>query len=193
MSKYITEAIRSVALVGHGAAGKTTLAEALLHAAGAIAAKGSVEKGSTVCDFDPQEKEAGHSLTSAVTNFAYEDAHIHLLDTPGYPDFAGPAIAALAAVDTALIVINAQTGIELMTERLMRQAAERQLCRMIVINKIDADNLDLPGLVADIRNVSASSACCWICRRMARRMSSRFLSTRLATPISNRSPPPTVP
>ncbi len=151
MSKYITEAIRSVALVGHGAAGKTTLAEALLHSAGAIAAKGSVEKGSTVCDFDPQEKEAGHSLTSAVTNFAYEDAHIHLLDTPGYPDFAGPAIAALAAVDTALIVINAQTGIELMTERLMRQAAERQLCRMIVINKIDADNLDLPGLVADIR------------------------------------------
>jgi len=151
MSKYITEAIRSVALVGHGAAGKTTLAEALLHAAGAIAAKGSVEKGSTVCDFDPQEKEAGHSLTSAVTNFAYEDAHIHLLDTPGYPDFAGPAIAALAAVDTALIVINAQTGIELMTERLMRQAAERQLCRMIVINKIDADNLNLPGLVADIR------------------------------------------
>ena len=151
MSKYITEAIRSIALVGHGAAGKTTLAEAMLHSAGAIATKGSVEKGSTVCDFEVQEKEAGHSLNSAVTNFAYEDAHIHLLDTPGYPDFAGPAIAALAGVDTVLVVVNAQTGIELMTERTMRLAAERKLCRMIVINKIDADNVDLPRLVADIR------------------------------------------
>lgn len=151
MSKYITEAIRSVALIGHGAAGKTTLAEALLHAAGAIASKGSVEKGSTVCDFDPQEKKAGHSLNSAITHFGYEDTHIHLIDTPGYPDFSGPAIAALAGVDTVLVVVNAQTGIELMTERMMRQAAERNLCRMIVINKIDADNLDLPGLIADIR------------------------------------------
>ena len=151
MSSYTTEALRSVALVGHGAAGKTSLAEALLFATGAIAAKGSVEKGSTVCDSDPQEKEAGHSLTSAVVNFAYEDTHVHLIDTPGYPDFAGQAIAALAGVDTALIVVNAQTGVELMTERMMRYAAERKLCRMIVINKIDADNLDLPALVADIR------------------------------------------
>ena len=151
MSKYTTEAIRSVALVGHGAAGKTSLAEALLHATGAIATKGSVEKGSTVCDHDAQEKEAGHSLSSAVVNFACEDTHVHLIDTPGYPDFAGQSIAALAGVDTALIVVNAQTGVELMTERMMRHAAERKLCRMIVINKIDADNLDLPALVADIR------------------------------------------
>lgn len=151
MSKYTTEAIRSVALLGHGAAGKTTLAEALLHTTGAIAAKGSIERGNTVCDYEAQEKEAGHSLNSAIVNFSYEDRHIHLIDTPGYPDFSGPAIAALAGVDTALIVINAQTGVELMTERMMRYATERQLCRMIVINKIDADNLDLPGLVADIR------------------------------------------
>ncbi len=151
MSKYTTEAIRSVALIGHGAAGKTSLAEALLQATGAIQARGSVEKGSTVCDFDPQEKEAGHSLNSAVVNFGYEDTHVHLVDTPGYPDFSGQAIAALAGVDTALVVVNAQTGIELMTERMMRYAAERKLCRMIVINKIDADNLDLPGLVAEIR------------------------------------------
>jgi elongation factor G len=149
MSKHT--ALRSIALVGHGAAGKTSLAEALLHATGAIAAKGSVDRGSTVCDFDSQEKEAGHSLHSAVVNFAHEDTRIHLIDTPGYPDFAGQAIAALAGVDTALVVVNAQTGIELMTERMMRYAAERNLCRMIVINKIDAENLDLPGLVADIR------------------------------------------
>ena len=151
MSKYNTESLRSVALVGHGAVGKTSLTEALLFATGVIPAKGSVDKGSTVADFDAQEKEAGHSLTSAVVNFAYEDTHVHLIDTPGYPDFSGQAIAALAGVDTALVVINAQTGVELMTERMMRYAAERKLCRMIVINKIDADNLDLPGLVTDIR------------------------------------------
>jgi elongation factor G len=151
MASYATEAIRAVALVGHGGSGKTTLAEALLFRAGAIAARGSVEKGNTVCDFDPQEKAAGHSLSSALVNFAAEGVHVHLLDTPGYPDFAGQAIASLAAVDTALIVINAQTGIELTTERMMRWARQRGLARMVVINKIDADNLDLPGLVADIR------------------------------------------
>lgn len=151
MSKYTTEVLRTVALVGHGAAGKTSLAEALLSATGAINAKGSVERGNTVCDFDPQEKEAGHSLASAIASFETEGARVHLVDTPGYPDFAGQAIAALAGVDTALIVVNAQTGVELMTERMMRHAAERNLCRMIVINKIDTDNVDLPGLVADIR------------------------------------------
>ena len=151
MPKYETSAIRAVALVGHGGAGKTTLAEALLHKAGVIQARGSVEKGNTVCDFDAQEKAAGHSLNSALVNFAAEGMHVHLVDTPGYPDFAGQAISALAGVDTALVMVNAQTGVELMTERMMKWAKDRGLCRMIVINKIDADNLDLPGLVADIR------------------------------------------
>lgn len=152
MPAYSTSQLRTVALIGHGASGKTTLAEALLHATGAITAKGSVEKGNTVCDYDPQEKEAGHSLTSALASLTWENTRIHLLDTPGYPDFSGQAIAALAGVDTALVVINAQTGIELSTERMMRLAGERGLCRMIVINKIDADNLDLPGLVNEIRD-----------------------------------------
>jgi elongation factor G len=151
MAKYSTESIRALALVGHGGAGKTTLAEALLFKAGAIPAKGSVEKGSAVCDFDPQEKTAGHSLNSAMVNFAAEGMHVHLIDTPGYPDFAGQAIAALAGVETAVVVINAQTGIELATERMMRAAQARGLARMIVINKIDADNLDLPALVNQIR------------------------------------------
>ena len=146
-----TASLRTVALVGHGAAGKTTLAETLLAASGAITTRGSVEKGNTVCDFDPQEKELGHSLNSAVCSFSWQDAQIHLLDTPGYPDFAGQAIGALAAVDTALVVINAQTGIELSTERMMRFAAACNVCRMIVINKIDADNVDLPKLVGEIR------------------------------------------
>jgi elongation factor G len=151
MASYTTQSIRALAFVGHGGAGKTTLVEALLFHAGAIAARGSVEKGSTVCDFDAQEKSAGHSLNSALANFAWEGVHVHLIDTPGYPDFAGQATAALAGVDTAVVVINAQTGIELATERMMRAAQARGLARMIVINKIDADNVDLPALVADIR------------------------------------------
>ncbi len=151
MGQNTTVNLRTVALVGHGAAGKTTLAETLLAAAGAIASRGLVEKGNTVCDFDPQEKELGYSLNSAMASFNWLDVQVHMIDTPGYPDFAGPAIGALAAVDTALIVINAQTGIELSTERMMKFAANRNLCRMIVINKIDADNVDLPKLVGEIR------------------------------------------
>lgn len=151
MSQNKTAQLRTLALVGHGAAGKTTLAEALLAAAGAISSRGAVEKGNTVCDFDPQEKEMGHSLNSALASLKWQGATIHMIDTPGYPDFAGPAIGALAGVDTALVVINAQTGIELSTERMMRLAEARNLCRMIVINKIDAENIQLPRLVADIR------------------------------------------
>ena len=152
MGQNNTANLRTVALVGHGAAGKTTLAETLLAAAGAIPSRGSVEKGNTVCDFDPQEKELGHSLNSAMASFTWLDTQIHMIDTPGYPDFAGPAIGALAAVDTALVVINAQTGIELSTTRMMKLAAARNVCRMIVINKIDADNVNLPQLVGEIRD-----------------------------------------
>jgi translation elongation factor EF-4 len=86
-----------------------------------------------------------------------------VIDTPGYPDFAGQAIGALAAVDTALVVINAQTGIELSTERMFNLAGERGLCRMIVINKIDADNVDLPAGRPTSASASASSACCSTC------------------------------
>ena len=152
MSQNLSAKIRSVALVGHGAAGKTTLAESLLAASGAIPSRGSVEKGNTVCDFDAIEKELGHSLQSALVSFDWDGTRVHLVDTPGYPDFAGQAIGALAAADTALVVINAQTGIELSTERMFKLAGERGLCRMIVINKIDADNVDLPALVNDIRD-----------------------------------------
>ena len=142
---------RTVALVGHGASGKTTLVETLLATTGAITTRDSIEKGNTVCDFDPQEKELGYSINSAIAGIQWLDAPIHLVDTPGYPDFAGQAIGALAAVDTALIVINAQSGIELMTERMMQLAAARKLCRVIVINKIDAENVDLPKLLDEIR------------------------------------------
>jgi elongation factor G len=151
MSSSPSTSIRTIALVGHGAAGKTSLAESLLAATGSIASRGTVEKGNTTCDFDPLEKEFGHSLQTALVSCVWGGAQLHVIDTPGYPDFAGQAIAALAGVDTALVVINAQTGIELSTERMFNLAGERGLCRMLVINKIDADNVDLPALVGQIR------------------------------------------
>ncbi len=152
MPKVPTQNIHTLALVGHGSSGKTTLAEALLAKAGAIAAPGAVEKGTTVCDFDPMEKEYGHSLQSSLVNFDYEGMRIHLIDTPGMPDFAGQSIAALAAVETAVVVINAQNGIELNTTRMMKWAKTRGLCRMIVVNRIDADNVDLSGLLRKIQD-----------------------------------------
>jgi elongation factor G len=151
MPRYSTESIRTVALVGHTGAGKTTLAEALLAKAGAIPAAGSVEKGNTVCDFDPLEKEYRHSLNSALVNFAWKNVHIHLIDTPGSPDFMGQAIGALAAVETAVVVVNAETGIQLATDRMLKWAAKRNLCRMIVINRIDAENADLPAILSRIQ------------------------------------------
>ncbi|HYH42976.1 MAG TPA: elongation factor G, partial [Burkholderiales bacterium] len=151
MPKFTPEMIRTVALIGHGAAGKTTLAEALLHRAGAIPAMGSVDKGSTVCDFDALEKSYQHSLNASVVHLDTADTRIHLVDTPGLPDFVGRAIGALPAVETAAVVVNAQNGIEMITNRMMHWAAKRNLCRMIIVNKIDAENVDLPALVAQIQ------------------------------------------
>src|SRR5215831_10009274 len=151
MAKYSTESIRTVALVGHTGAGKTTLAEGLLARAGAIAAAGSVERGNTVCDFDPLEKEYRHSLNSAIVNLAWKGTHIHLIDTPGSPDFMGQAIGALAAVETAVVVINAETGVQLATDRMLKWAAKRNLCRMIVVNRIDAENADVEAILERIQ------------------------------------------
>ncbi|HET9022980.1 MAG TPA: elongation factor G [Burkholderiaceae bacterium] len=150
---YTTENIRTVALLGHGSAGKTTLAEALLVATGAIPAAGSVEKGTTVSDSDPLEKSFLHSLRTSVLHLDMPSTRVHLLDTPGFPDFIGQAIGALDAVETAAIVVNAQTGIEMITGRMMDWAAKRKLCRLLIINKIDAENVDLPRLLDDLRTM----------------------------------------
>src|SRR5919106_3056499 len=143
--------IRTLALVGQSGSGKTTLAEALLAKAGAIPAAGSVERGTTVCDYTPLEKQLQHSLELAVASFESNGTRIHLLDTPGYPDFLGHALPALAAVETAAIVINAQNGIEMMTGRFLHWAAKRGLDRLVIVNKIDADNVDLEDLLDRIQ------------------------------------------
>jgi elongation factor G len=147
--------IRTIALVGQAGSGKTTLAECLLAKAGAVHAAGSVERGTTVCDYSPGEKQLRHSQKLAVASFEAkvggETTRIHLLDTPGYPDFAGHALPALAAVETAAIVINAQNGIEMMTTRFMQYAEKRGLDRLIIVNKIDGATVDCEDLLARIR------------------------------------------
>src|SRR5882672_8983444 len=147
--------IRTIALVGQAGSGKTTLAEALLAKAGAVHAAGSVERGTTVCDYSPSEKQLRHSLKLAVASFDAkledEQIRVHLLDTPGYPDFLGHALPALAGVETAAIVINAQNGIEMMTGRFMQYAQKRGLDRLIIVNKIDAPNVDCEHLLERIQ------------------------------------------
>jgi elongation factor G len=148
---HATESIRNIAVVGHAGAGKTTLLEALLAKAGAIANAGSIEKGTTVCDFTDQEKNLGHSLDVALCHLEHEGRWVNLLDTPGYPDFTGRALAVLPAVETAAIVVNAESGVELVTQRMMAAALDRHLCRLIIINKIDAPGAKPEAVLRDIR------------------------------------------
>ena len=151
MTGHSIDMVRNIALLGHSGCGKTSLAEALLAAAGSIPSKGSIEKGTTVCDFDPIEKRLGHSVQTALAHLEWQGVRIHLADTPGMPDFAGQAIAALAAADTALVVIDARVGVQSTTERMMRLAQARKLCPMIVVNGIDAENVDLSEVLRGIR------------------------------------------
>lgn len=151
MPTYTTQDIRNIALAGHAGAGKTTLVEALLHKAGVIGSPGQVEQGDTASDYSDEEKHHGYSLFNAVLHTDYQGKHIDLVDTPGSPDFIGQAFSAMPAVETVAVVINAATGVEPVTRRIMERAAERKLCRMIIINKIDSENADLLQVVADIQ------------------------------------------
>lgn len=150
---YSTADIRNIALVGQAGAGKTLLAESVLAQAGAIRSRGSQERGTLVCDFDAQEKQIGHSLDAAIVNFDTLGCHINLLDTPGYPDFIGRSLTVLEAVETAAIVVSAINGIEPMTQRMMDFARDRELCRLIIINKIDSRDAHPQRVLAELREV----------------------------------------
>jgi elongation factor G len=143
--------IRTLALVGPAAVGKTSLAEALLWRAGAIGAPGSLERGSTVSDFDVLERKVQHSLNTTLMHLRHGETRIHLIDTPGTPDFLGQSLPALEAVETAAVVISATTGVETMADRMMRYAADRQRARIVVVNKIDAQGVDIAALVGAIQ------------------------------------------
>jgi elongation factor G len=151
MPKYCTEDIRNITLVGHSGSGKTTLVEALLAKSGKIGEAGTIERGTTTTDHDPLEKEFQSSLDSGLASLDFDGIHVNLIDTPGFPDFRGPTLTGMAATETTALVINAHNGIELSTRRLMRRAKRRQLCRIIVINKIDQEGTNLTSLVKSIR------------------------------------------
>jgi elongation factor G len=144
-------AIRTLALVGPAAAGKTSLAEALLVKAGMLGAPGSLERGSTVSDFDPLERRMQHSLNASVMHLRHANTRVHFIDTPGSPDFLGQSLPALEAVETVAVVINATLGIEPMALRMMQYAAARKLDRLVIVNKIDAAGSRLPALLAEIQ------------------------------------------
>ena len=144
-------AIRTLALVGASAAGKTCLAEALLARTGAIATPGSIERGSTVSDYDVLERRMQHSLNTSVMHLTHAGTRIHLLDTPGGPDFLGHSLPALEAVETVAVVVNAAVGVEPMSRRMMDYAAARRLDRLVIVNRIDTPGVDLAVVLADIQ------------------------------------------
>ena len=150
---YSTADIRNIALVGQAGAGKTLLAEALLAQSGAIRSRGSLARGTTVCDFDPQEKALLHSLDAAICGFETDGRRVNMIDTPGYPDFLGRSLCALEAVETAVIVVSAVNGVEPMTQRMMDHAKARGLCRLIVVNKIDAREARTEAVLTEIREI----------------------------------------
>ncbi|MHC4717064.1 MAG: elongation factor G [Planctomycetota bacterium] len=152
--------IRNIALLGHGGAGKTLLAEAMLNAAGAATRFGTIEDGTTVMDYQDLEKERQHSVDPALAHLDHAGKTVNIVDAPGYPDFVGGAISAVGGVDTAVIVVSAAAGIEVNTRRLFNAAGELGLARLIVVNKIDAENVDLPGVVTTLTETFGPAVKC---------------------------------
>jgi elongation factor G len=151
MPTYSTNDIRNIAIVGHSGSGKTSLCEAFLHTTGVTNRLGSVADKTSHLDVDEEEKDRGCSIDSHILNLSYEGRVINLIDTPGSPDFIGPAIASLAAVETTVLVVHAAAGIQVNTRRMSDMAKNAGLARAIVINRIDADNIDLEGLLTILR------------------------------------------
>lgn len=152
MAKYKTEDIRNVVFCGHVSAGKTTLVDRILNDTGAVHRHGSVDEGTSICDFDEEEKHHKYTIEAKVTHFDHKNRRFNLLDTPGYPDFVGQTIGAMRAVDTAAIVINAQAGIQVNTRRVFAEAGKAGLGRILVINKMDSDNIDFSALMESIKD-----------------------------------------
>ena len=156
MAKHKTDDIRNIALCGHGGSGKTSLADKLLIKTGAVAGEPSVDAGTSVCDYDPEEKAHKRTIESSIVHFEHGGKRFNLVDTPGYADFIGQTIGALRGVDTAVIVINAHSGIEVNTRRVFKEADKAGVGRIIVINKLDEHNVDFPALVERIRDTFGS-------------------------------------
>lgn len=157
MVKHKVEDIRNIVLCGHGSAGKTTLVDAMLTTTGTLKRQASVDDGTSICDFDEEEKQHKYTIEASLVNFNHAGKLFHVIDTPGYPDFIGQAIGAMRGVDTAAVVINAQSGIEVNTRRVFAEAEKAGLGRMIVINKMDSDNIDFPALIDNVKEMFGSA------------------------------------
>jgi elongation factor G len=149
---YSSAAIRNVALVGHGGAGKTTLTEALLHLSGAIGRPGRVEDAATVTDFEPEEHKRGLSISAALAPIEWEGHKINLIDAPGYADFAAEATAALAVADLAVFVVSAVDGVEVQTAHMWKVAANLGLPRLIFVNKLDRERASFERTLEDLQS-----------------------------------------
>ncbi|MEW6286068.1 MAG: elongation factor G [Chloroflexota bacterium] len=150
MKEYTTEFLRNVALVSHGGAGKTMLAEAFLHATGATTRLGRVEDGTTVSDYDDEEHRRKISLYASVIPVEHRDHKINVIDAPGYTDFVGEMISALSVADGAVLLVDAVSGIEVGTELAWKYADQFNLPRFIVINKMDRENADFAKVYAEV-------------------------------------------
>ncbi len=156
MPNYSTADLRNILLAGHGGCGKTALADAMLHASGTVKHKTSTLDGTSISDFEKEEKEHKHSIYSAVLHADHMGKRINIIDTPGSPDLIGAAIACLPAVETVAIVINATSGIEVVTRRIWEAAKNQNLPRAIIINKIDSPDINLERMVEKIRETFGS-------------------------------------
>jgi elongation factor G len=151
MASYRVDDIRNVALVGHRASGKTSLVDALLFKAKAVDRRGSVDDKTSISDYDEEEKNRGFTIDNHLLHLEHKGKQVHLLDTPGYPDFVGAALTALDAVETVVVVLSAPDGVQVNTRRLFGEAGRRGLARMLVINKMDADNIHFNQLITSIQ------------------------------------------
>jgi elongation factor G len=151
MTSYHIADIRNVALAGHGASGKTSLADALLYLAGATTRRGSVDEGTSALDFDDEEKRRHFTIDCHLGHLTWNGKQVHLIDSPGYPDFIGNALSALAAVENVVLAVSGPAGIEVNTRRLFNEAKRQNLGRFIVITKMDADNVDYRADLEAIR------------------------------------------
>ncbi|MGB2821280.1 MAG: elongation factor G [Phycisphaerae bacterium] len=150
--------IRNIVFLGHGGAGKTSLGEAMLHAAKVSNRLGSVDDGSSLLDYSDIEKERTHSVDAAAAHMEHKGRTINLIDAPGYPDFIGGAVGTMSGADTAVVVISAAAGIEVNTRRLFKAAQQANMPIAIVINKIDGENVDIERLLSDVGE-SFGTAC----------------------------------
>lgn len=151
MSTIDVGAIRNVAFVGHGSVGKTTLVDALLYHARAVDRRGTVDDGTSVLDYDDEEKLRKYSIDSAIAHLDWKGKRFQLVDTPGYPDFMSQAVSALHHVETAVVVIEAHRGIEVNTRRMFEEAGKAGIARAVILSKLDGDNIDFESLVERVQ------------------------------------------